>query len=78
MNTNTSTQTPLPPEELAKLPRVYLVPAEAVAKFHDLAREAWAAAEGDSNDDEIQALQEVVWHMEQTFKSSMIVKARIK
>lgn len=67
----------LSPEEAAKLPRLYLVPAPAVAEFNDLLRVAERAAEGDSNDDEIDALWRLAWHVSEAFQQSKVVKARL-
>lgn len=58
------------------LVRVYLVPADGVATFHDLLREARAAAVEDSTVDEIDAWTRVGEHVEDVFSASKVVRAR--
>ncbi|MFY1620079.1 hypothetical protein [Micromonospora sp. WMMD736] len=61
-----------------ELLRVYLVPADRVAEFHDLVNAATEAAQGDNRDDELRALWRLVGNSVQAFEAAQIVKVRFK
>jgi hypothetical protein len=56
--------------------RVYLVPAEEVAEFFDLLREAEAAGEDDSTADPAEAWSRVGQHVAEVFSASKVVRAK--
>ncbi|WP_326554631.1 hypothetical protein [Micromonospora sp. NBC_01813] len=68
----------LSPEQVAELPRVYLMPAEEVAAFQESLMVASEASDRGDRDAELEALWRLVQDTYRAFQDCTIVKARIR